>query len=383
MSAYLRGVAVTPYGRLPGRDSLDWQVTAAETALADAGLDAGEIDAVISGYSTVMSHLMPADLFCERYGIRPRIAFGMSVGGATGLAMLAHATRLVETGEVDTVLVVAGENRASGQSRTASTQVLAQVGHASYEVPLGATVPAYYGLLASRYLWSYGLPDDALAPLPAQMRAHAARTPGAHFRDPVSIEDVLASRMVASPLHLLECCPTSDGGAAFVVTATAGERAVEIVGVGEAHCHQHICMLDLANTGARIAAERAFMATGLSLADVDFFGIYDSFSVTVAQIIEEIGMVPPGKAGSYARAGAFDVDGRYPMNTHGGLLSYGHCGVGGGMAHLAEVVTQLRGERGDAQVADASIGYVHADGGVLSSHVATVLRRHHGLGADR
>jgi acetyl-CoA acetyltransferase len=124
-------------------------------------------------------------------------------------------------------------------------------------------------------------------------------------------------------------------------------------------------------------------ATGLAMLaeaevtweDVDVFGIYDSFSITVALLLEELGLTPPGRAGAYARAGAFEVDGRFPMNTHGGLLSYGHCGVGGGMAHLAEVATQLRHERGAAQVADCEVGYVHADGGVLSAHVGVVLRK--------
>jgi acetyl-CoA acetyltransferase len=368
-------VAVTPFGRLPGRESLDLQIAAAQEAVDDAGIDTAEIDAVVVGYSTVLNHLMPADLFAEGFGIRPAIAHGFSSGGATGLAMLAHAVRLVEAGQARTVLIAAGENRASGASRADSTKALAQVGHAAYEVPLGATIPAYYGLLASRYLWSFGLPDDALAPLPVQMRAHAVGTAGAQFRDPITVDDVLASRMVASPLHLLECCPMSDGGAAFVVTSTPDARSVEVAGVGEAHRHQHLSLLDMTNTGARVAAERAFAGTGLAPADVEVFGIYDSFSVTVAMILEEVGMVPAGKSGAYARAGAFDVDGRFPMNTHGGLLSYGHCGVGGGMAHVAEVVTQLRGERGPAQVRGASVGYVHADGGVLSSHVAAVLRR--------
>lgn len=374
MTAYVSGVAVTPFGKLPGRDSLDLQIAAAEDAVDDAQADPADIDALIVGYSTVLNHLMPADLFAERFGIRPPIAFGFSSGGATGLAMLVHAVRLVEAGEARTVLIAAGENRATGISSLEATAVLAQVGHPDYEVPLGATVPAYYGLLASRYLWSFGLPDDALAPLSVQMRAHAVGTAGAQFREPITVADVLASRMVASPLHLLECCPVSDGGAAFVVTAMPGQRSVEVAGIGEAHRHQHLSMLDMTNTGARTAAERAFAGTGLALADVDVFGIYDSFSVTVAMIMEEIGMVPAGKSGAYARAGGFDLDGRYPMNTHGGLLSYGHCGVGGGMAHVAEVVTQLRGERGAAQVPGASVGYVHADGGVLSSHATAVLR---------
>lgn len=378
MSAFLTGVAVTAFGRQPGPDSVDWQVQAAERALLDADVQPDAVDAVLTGYSTVASHLMPANLFAERFGIRPSIALGVSVGGATGLAMLALAVRLVESGAARHVLVAAGEDRASGQARETSTRVLAQVGHAQYEVPLGGTVPAYYALLASRYLWTYGLGPDALASLPVQMRDHAARKQGAQFQERIDVADVLASRPVAEPLRLLDCCPVSDGGAAFVVSAApASERSLRVAGTGQAHRHQHLSALEPGGSGAAQAAQRALAQAEVRWEDVDVFGIYDSFSITVAILLEELGLTPPGRAGAYARAGAFEVDGRFPMNTHGGLLSYGHCGVGGGMAHLAEVATQLRHERGASQVADCEVGYVHADGGVLSAHVGAVLTRTH------
>jgi acetyl-CoA acetyltransferase len=374
VTAFVTGVGLTPFGKLPGRDALDWQCVAATAAVADAGLTVEQVDTVITGYATTAPHLMPANVFAERFGIRPAVAFGMSVGGATGLAMIATASRLVSSGAARHVLVAAGEDRASGQSRSESTRVLAQVGHPSYEAPLGGTVPAYYALLASRYLWTYGLADDALATLPVQMREHAGRKVGAHFTKPITVTDVATSRPVALPLRLLDCCPVSDGGAAFVVSAApTGERSVSIAGVGQAHRHQHLSTLEPGDTGAAQAAGQALAEARLGLSDVDVLGIYDSFSVTVAMILEEIGLAPPGRAGSYARAGAFEVDGRYPMNTHGGLLSYGHSGVAGGMAHLAEVVTQIRGERGAAQVRRCRTGYVHADGGVLSAHVGVVV----------
>lgn len=376
MTARLTGVAVTDFGRQPGPDSVEWQVSAAELAVADAEVDVDEIDSVICGYSTVAGHLMPADVFAEQFGIRPLTAFGMSAGGATGLAMLDQAARLVESGVARHVLVVAGENRATGQTRETSTRVLAQVGHPRYEVPLGGTVPAYYALLASRYLWTYGLGPEALATLPVQMRSHAATKPGAQFQTPITVADVLESRPVAEPLRLLDCCPVSDGGAAFVVSAQpTSERSLAITGTGQAHRHQHLSALDSASSGAVNAAQRALGAAGVAFEQVDVFGIYDSFSITVAMLVEELGLTPPGRAGAYAGAGAFEVDGRYPLNTHGGLLSYGHCGVGGGMAHLVEVAAQLRHERGASQVAPCEVGYVHADGGVLSAHVGVVIQR--------
>jgi len=208
------------------------------------------------------------------------------------------------------------------------------------------------------------------------MREHAGRKVGAQYQKPITDLDVRTSRPVAEPQRLLDCCPVSDGGAAFVVSARAtSDRAVRIAGIGQAHRHQHLTAMEPGNTGAAVAAARAFEEADLDTSDVHVFGIYDSFSITVAMLVEELGLVPPGRAGSYARAGAFASDGRYPMNTHGGLLSYGHSGVAGGMAHLAEVVTQLRGERGAGQVDHCRVGYVHADGGVLSAHVGVVLVR--------
>jgi acetyl-CoA acetyltransferase len=375
VTAWITGAARTSYGVQPGPDSLGWQSRAAEAALADARLDRGSVDVVITGYSTVMGHLMPANLFAEHFGLTPSVAFGLSAGGATGLAMVATACAWVESGRADHVLVVAGENRASGQSRQTSTQVLAQVGHASYEVPLGGTVPAYYALLASQYLARFDLPDGELAGLAVQMRRHAALTPGAQFVAEISEVDVMSSRPVAEPLRLLDCCPVSDGGAAVIVSRAPLEQSIEIAGVGQANRHQHLSVLDSSASGAADAARRATREAGIGLREIDVFGIYDSFTVTVAMLLEELGLADRGKSGAEARAGAFDIDGRTPMNTHGGLLSYGHPGVAGGMAHLVEVIMQLRGERAELQLPDCGTGYVHADGGVLSAHVGLVLRR--------
>lgn len=371
-AAAVAGVGLTPFGRHPGRSALDWQATAARSALDDAGVTPRDVDAVLAGYATTTGHLMPADLLAEHLGAQPAIAYGMSSGGATGLAMVAAAARLVEAGDARVVLVAAGEDRASGQPGDTSTRTLAQVGHRDCEVPVGATVPAYYALLASWYLAEHGLDPADLAPLAVQMRAHAAAVGGAHFRSPITAADVQDSPRVADPLRLLDCCPVSDGGAAFVITA--GDAEVRIAGVGEAHRHQHLSEADFADFGARRSAWRALDRAGSELADIGIAGIYDSFTITVALLLEEIGFTAPGRSGADAAAGRFDRTGALPLNTHGGLLSYGHCGVAGGMAHLAEVVTQLRGRAGRRQLPQRPrTGFVHADGGVLSSHVSVVL----------
>lgn len=375
--AWISGVGLTAYGSLPGRDALGWQEMAARLALTDAAVRPAQVQGLVVGYATTLNHLMPANLLAQTLGLVPELAFGLSVGGATGLAMVARAARLVQSGELDRVLVVAGENRASGQSRATSTAALAQVGHPDYEVPLGATVPAFYGLIASRYLRLHRLQPEALAPLAVQLRAHAAETDGAQFRTLMTVEDVRHSRVVAAPLRLLDCCPVSDGGAAVLITAQPlDERSVEIVGLGQANLHQHLCEADLDDVGARRSARRALEEAGIGLGDIDVAGIYDSFTVTLAVLLEEIGFSAPGQAGEDAARGVFARTGRLPLNTHGGLLSYGHCGVAGGLAHLVEVTRRLRaatplGAAGRAP----KHGLVHADGGVLSAHVTAIVRR--------
>src|SRR5215468_10182653 len=216
--SYINGVGLTSYGKHEGSSSLDLMSKAAALAIADAGLNRSDIDGVLCGYSTVSPHIMLATVFAEHFGIHPAYAHAVQVGGATGLAMTMLAHTLVDAGVVRHVLVVAGENRLSGQSRDASIQTLAQVGHPDYEVPLGPAIPAYFGLVASRYMHEYGLTQEDLADFAVPMRQHASTHPGAQFHEPISVADVMASKPVALPLKLLDCCPVSDGGAAFIVS---------------------------------------------------------------------------------------------------------------------------------------------------------------------
>ncbi|WP_104134067.1 thiolase family protein [Cryobacterium sp. Y50] len=374
-SAVVTGVGLTPFSRNAGRSALELQGEAALQALDDAGIRARDVDTVIAGYATTVNHIMPGNLLAEYLGATPERAFGMNVGGATGLAMVAEAARLVWSGSADTVLVVGGENRASGQSRDAAIATLAQVGHATHEVALGANIPAYYALLASEYLHRYSLKREDLAPLAVQMREHARTHPGAQFHKSITVDDVLNAPLIAEPLGLLDCCPISDGSAAFVLSRRSeGTRSVEITGIGETNLHQHVSEADFSSVGARQSAEQALNQAGAVVTDIDIFGIYDSFTITLAILLEEIGIAQPGTAGGMARDGAFAATGKYPLNLHGGLLSYGHPGVAGGMAHMAELVIQIRGEAGSRQLVERPRrGFLHADGGVLSAHVSIVL----------
>ncbi|GJD65947.1 thiolase family protein [Methylobacterium frigidaeris] len=369
----ITGIGLTPFGRLAGASTLDLMSRAATDALTDAGLERREIDGLITGYSTTHPHLMLSTVFAEHFGLRPAYAHAVQLGGATGFALVMLAHLLVEAGAARRILVVAGENRLSGQSRDAAIQTLAQVGHPTYEVPLGPTIPAYYGLVASRYAHEYGI--DEIAELAVLMRANAARTPGAHLTEPITAAMVRDSKPIAAPLRLLDCCPVSDGGAAFVIErADPARPGPRIRGAAQAHTHQHVSAASsLTAFGARDSAGRALAQGGVALADIRYAAIYDSFTITLAILLEEIGLAPRGAAGRLAREGHFSPEGAMPLNTHGGLLSYGHCGVGGAMAHLAETVRQMRGEAGPRQVAEPPLALLHGDGGVLSSHVSLVL----------
>src|SRR5216684_2322642 len=301
--SFITGVGLTAFGRHEGSSSLDLMSKAAELAIADAGLTRAEVDGVLCGYSTVAPHITLPTVFAEHFGIRPASAHAVQVGGATGLAMTMLAHHLVEAGVARHVLVVGGENRLTGQSRDASILALAQVGHPDYEVPLGPTIPAYYGLVASRYMHEYGVTQEDLAEFAVLMRKHALTHPGAQFHDAITVADVMASKPVALPLKLLDCCPVSNGGAAFVVSRErTGEAGVRVLGCAQAHTHQHVTAAPaLSELGAEISIARAKAECGVAISDVRYAGVYDSFTITLAMLLEDLGLAGRGEAAAQGR----------------------------------------------------------------------------------
>ena len=373
--SFIVGSGLTRYGRHEGRSTLDLMSEATTLALTDAGMARGDVDGLLCGYATTMPHIMLATVFAEHYGLSPRYAHAIQMGGATGFGLVMLAHLLVQGGAAKRILVVGGENRMTGQSRDSSIQVLAQTGHPAYEVPLGPTIPAYYGLVASRYMHEHGNTEADFAELAVLMRRHAGAHPGAQFRTPITVDEVLASRPIATPLKVLDCCPVSDGACAVLVSAAAeGSNPLRLGGVAQHHTAQHVSAApNLADFGAGACAARAMAQAGRALAEVEYAAIYDSFTITLTMLLEEIGLAPRGQAGRLAREGHFAIDGPVPLNLHGGLLSYGHCGVAGAMAHLAETHLQMSGRAGARQARRAGVALLHGDGGVLSSHVSLVL----------
>jgi acetyl-CoA acetyltransferase len=258
---------------------------------------------------------------------------------------------------------------------------LSEVGHPQFERPYGISVPASYALVARRYMHEYGVTGEQLAAIAVEHRRHAGLHPNAHKRDPITIDDVMRSRPISTPLRMLDCCLISDGAAAVVVSAVeaagdARKPAVGILGAGQGHTHEHIVAApSLTDFGCKQSSRIAFERAGVKPADVDVAQIYDSFTITLLVELESIGFFGRGEAGPAALSGALGLAGSLPCNTHGGLLSYGHSGAAGGMFHVVEAVRQLRGEGEARQVPDARLAFVHGDGGILSAHCSLVLGR--------
>ncbi len=377
----ISGAAGTRVGELQGSTCLELHLEAALEAVADAGLTARDIDGVLCGYSLSQPHLMLASWFSEYAGFSPEVCLAIQSGGATAASMVAMAASLVRSGACRNVLAVTGDNRLTGMSRDGAVAALAEVGHPEFERPYGLSVPAAYGLVASRYMHEFGVEREHLSAVAVSMRRHAARHPGAHMRDPISLEDVGRSRPIASPLRLLDCSLISDGGAAVVVSGGEAARdgpgaAVRILGTGQGHTHEHIvCAPSLTDFGCKTSGRQAFERAGVTAADIDVAEIYDSFTITLLVELESIGFFERGEAGPAIAAGALDLGGALPCNTHGGLLSHGHSGAAAGMFHVVEAVEQLRHVAGPRQVDGAELAFVHGDGGILSAHCSLVLGR--------
>jgi acetyl-CoA acetyltransferase len=266
--------------------------------------------------------------------------------------------------------------------------MMASVGahNLDYEYPFGATIPAYYALVAQRYFHEYGTDSTDLAQIAVATRRHAGRNPEATYRDPITVEDVLSSPIISSPLHRLDCSLVNDGGAAYVIsrkgTSKDPSREVRFLGTGQAQSHYYMGHLargdathDLIRPVVDVAGDRAYAEAGLKPEDIDVAGIYDSFTITVALQLEQLRFCGPGEAGKWVAAGNMDLGGSMPTNTHGGLLSYAHPGACSGMLHYIEVIRQLRGESGDSQVEGAETALVSTASAVASNFSVTILGR--------
>jgi len=263
--------------------------------------------------------------------------------------------------------------------RTASGKLVSSVKPFAYEAPYAPIFPATsYALAASRHMHDYGTTREQLAAVAVAARAWANLNPQAFMRGPLSVADVLSSRMVSSPLTVRDCCLVTDGGAAIVMTRADRARhlpkkPVYLLGAAAATTHMNIiAMADLTRTAAVDSGQRAMAMAGVAPRDFDVVELYDAFTINTILFLEDLGFCTKGEGGAFVASGAIAPGGALPVNTNGGGLSCVHPGMYG-MFTLVEAVQQLRGEAGERQVAGAELALCHGNGGVLSSQITNVL----------
>jgi acetyl-CoA acetyltransferase len=361
-------------GKLPGHSTLQLHLEGALNALADAGLSTRDID----GIATVSS---PGPVqVAHSLGIVPRWMDGTGVGGTSFLLHVRHAAAAIMAGQASTVLITHGE---SGRSRVGAGRFAAAPSsiQGQFEAPYGVFGPTTaFTIPVLRYMKEFGLSHEQLAYVAVAQRKWAARNPRAMYRDLITVGDVLASRLVAYPFHLLECCLVTDGGGALIVTSAdrAGDfpkPAVHLLGAGESSETPLISqMKDFTESQAfRLAGQAAFAEAGISTADVDHLMIYDAFAHVPIYGLEALGFVKKGEAGGFIADGNTEPGGSLPLNTNGGGLSYTHTGMYG-MFAIQEGVRQIRGEAA-AQVDDPQISVILGNGGMFATAGVLVLGR--------
>jgi acetyl-CoA acetyltransferase len=302
------------------------------------------------------------------------------MGGASAVASIQCALAVIEAGICNHVLLSLGRTGYSGGRIGTRVQQMPQfklIGE--FEMPLGAIAPAQlYAPMARRHMELYGTTSRQLAEIAVTTRYHASLQSNATMKNPITIEDHQSSRMISDPLRLLDCSLESDGGAAVVISAPdrardLSKRPIMVMGVAEGHPDSPSAITqrpDLTTLGLAKAAPKAFAMAGVERDDIDVAEVYDCFTYIVMCQLEDLGFCKKGEGGAFVQDGALGLNGRLPVNTHGGLLSQAHMA---GMNHIVELTRQLRGEA-EAQVADAEIGLVTGYGDMGDGALA-IMRR--------
>ena len=375
-SVAVAGVAESDLGQVaPGMSPVDLMAQATARALEDSGLTLGDIDGIFC--ASAQTRFAPMVL-AEYLGIQPRYFDGTQVGGSSFVSHLAHAQLAIQAGICEVALIAYGSTQRSVSRSAASPPDVNP-----YETPFRPMMPvSAYALAASRHMHEFGTTREQLAEVAVAARQWALLNPVAWEKKPLTIDEVLASRMVSWPLTVRDCCLVVDGGGAMLVTSAARARTlrrdpVYVLGVGESLGHNSISnMRDLTVTPALASGRTAFERAQLQPSDVKVLSLYDAFTITPILFLEDLGFCPKGEGGRFVQDGAIAPGGRLAVNTNGGGLSYCHPGQFG-ILLLVEAVRQLRGDCGERQVAGAEVALAHGTGGILSTH-ATVL-----LGVDR
>src|SRR5215510_14106344 len=369
--AIVGAAETTRLGVIPDMSQIQLHADAALNAMADAGLKPADIDGIATAGETPVT-------VAHYLGLTPKWVDGTAVGGCSFMIHVRHAAAAIESGLCKAVLITHGESGRSGVGRTrnvvAPTSLAGQ-----FEQPYGPMgPPTLFTVPVLRYMKTYGLSHETLAMVSVVQREWAAKNPRATFKAPITVEDVLTSRMIAYPFRLLQCCLVTDGGGALILVSAERakdfpQKPVYILGTGESAETPMISqMADFTSSRAfRVSGKQAFDSVGIRHADVDHLMIYDAFAHLPLYGLEDLGFVGRGEAAAFVAERNTAPGGKLPMNTNGGGLSYTHTGMYG-MFALQETVRQVRGTA-PAQVKDVQVAVCHGVGGMFGASGTIVM----------
>jgi acetyl-CoA C-acetyltransferase len=374
--ACIVGAYEHPTRHAPDKSVAQLHAEVARGALQDAGLDASDVDGYFcAGDAPGLGPLSMVDYL----GLKPRYVESTDTGGSSYLIHVRHAAQAIEAGHCNVALVtLAGRPRSEGSSGTQARAYNIMAPEAPFESPYGLVPINSYAMAAQRHMHEFGTTAEQLAWIKVTASHHAQHNPNAMLRDVVTVQDVLASPLIADPLHRMECCVVSDGGGAVIVARPEIARKlkrpiVRLIGGGEAVGYINSANMDITMSAAKASGAAAFAQAGVKPADIRYASIYDSFTITVLIQLEDLGFCEKGQGGRFVGGGRL-VAGQsgLAINTDGGGLCNNHPANRGGMTKIIEAVRQLRGEAHPAvQVKDCALALAQGTGGMLGSRHAS------------
>ena len=350
----------------------------AAEALTDAGLDKKDLDGFLVGMPFADPGMLYPASACEVLGINPRMLNVVDIGGATPAGMIWRAAAAIDAGMCQAVLCIVADLNKIGDQKVPVVSVQRE-----FESPYGNIgANCGYAMIAHRHMYEYGTKPEQMAKIAVDQRTNALKNPLAIFNDkPLTIQEVLASRMIVDPLHIFEIVSPCSGGAAVIVASPeVAKRAknppIWLLGAGEYSNHASITYApSLTDSPIKPAADLAFQMAGVARQDIDLVCPYDCYTITVLVSLEDAGFCKKGQGGPFVMEHNLSYAGDFPCNTHGGQLSFGQPGLGGGMSHVTEAIRQLMGRGDGRQVKDAALAYVNGNGGIMSEQVSLILER--------
>ena len=371
-AAHVAGAYEHPTREAPNTSTAELHAEVVAGALEDAGLEKADVDGLFLTWPRGMSTVSAA----EYLGLTDLTHVdSTNTGGSSYVVHVGHAAAAIAAGKLDVAVIsLAGRPRSAAWGSGTRTDRRGAAPEDDFEAPYGLTTLSAYALAASRHMHEFGTTAEQLAEVRVAASEHAQYNEHAMYPEPVTVEDVVASRTISDPLHLLDCCLISDGGGALVVVspevaADLEREAPVVLGHGEAVRHGDAGRIDLTSTAAAESGPRAFAEAGIDHDDVDYASIYDSFTITVLETIEDLGFCAKGEGGEFVEGGTLRApDGDLPFNTDGGGLCNNHPANQGGMTKVIEAVRQLRGEANpEVQVPDCEVAIAHGTGGRLGT----------------